>query len=307
MKFEDLYYSMPDQPVDEKNFDLEKWRQEKPMDYLLAMYLIGKASNRDEVFHRIYKVTRLYIPDTLYKYISLSKDNVQNERKIWTLSESKVYMSAISDFNDPFDGKAFYYRPDALKKFKRLEAYGGRLIDDFTAYTRGTSLTENGINSMPMWAHYASNHTGFCVAYDMKNNPTLSGCTFPVQYSDNRLDVTGLMVSEAAMLINEIEQQSKMGRKQILINDLTTVYMPLLLFNIKHSSWSYEKEFRCTTGATAPGMPYLDAIPKAIFIGANCRMEHIKAIEKIADHLQIPAHKMKFDEYAPTFQLSVQK
>lgn len=305
MKIEELYYSMPDQPVDEKNFDLEKWRQEKPMDYLLAMYLISKASNRDEVFKNIYQVARLYIPDTLYKYFSLSKDSSQNEKKFQTLLKRKIYMSAMGDFNDPFDGKAFYYKPDELKKIKQLEPHDGRLIDDFTAYVRGTSLTANGVNAMPMWAHYASNHAGFCVSYDMKSNVSLSGCTFPVQYTDKRLDVTSLMVSQATMLINEIEKQSKMGRKAIMINDLTTVYLPLLLFNIKHSSWSYEKEFRCTTGSTAKGMPYLDAIPKEIFIGFNCSSENIKEIEKIADYLRVPAHKMEFDEYASTFQLSV--
>lgn len=305
MKIEDLHYSIPDHPVDDKNFDLEKWRQEKPMDYLLAMYLISRAPNKDEVFKNIYNVTQLYIPDTLYKFFSLSEDRALNEKKFQTLLSRKMYMSALGDFNDPFDGKAFYYRPDELKRFKRLEHCGGRLIDDFTAYVRGTSLTANGVNVMPMWAHYAGNHTGFCVSYDMRCNTSLSGCTFPVQYTDQRLDVTSLMASQTAMLMNELEKQSQIGHKEIIISDLTTVYMPLLLFNIKHSSWSYEKEFRCTTGSTAKGMPYLDAIPKEIYIGISCSAENIREIEKVADYLGIPAHRMGFDEYASTFQLSI--
>lgn len=305
MKIEDLYFPMPNHPVDEKTFDLEKWRREKPMDYLMAAYLINTASNKNEVFSTIYNVTRLYIPDTLYKYFSLSEDPLLNKKKFDTLLQKKVYMSTIKDFNDPFDGRAFYYNPNVLKRHKRLRLHKGRLIDDFTAYILGASLTANGVNSMPMWAHYASNHTGFCVSYDMKYNTALSSCTFPVQYTNQRLDITSLMDSYANMVINQIKRQSKLGYKEITIDDLSTVYIPLLLFNIKHSSWSYEQEFRCTTGSTASGMPYLEAVPKEIFIGINCPIEEAKEIERIANIIQIPVHRMGFDECSPTFELTI--
>lgn len=156
-----------------------------------------------------------------------------------------------------------------------------------------------------MWAHYASNHTGFCVSYDMKHNTALSSCTFPVQYTNQRLDTTSLKNSYANMVINQIKRQSKLGYKEITVDDLSTVYIPLLLFNIKHSSWSYEQEFRCTTGSTALGMPYLEAVPKEIFIGINCPIEEAKEIERIANIIQIPVHRMGFDECSPTFELTI--
>ena len=222
MKIEDLYFPMPNHPVDEKTFDLEKWRREKPMDYLMAAYLINTASNKNEVFSTIYNVTRLYIPDTLYKYFSLSEDPLLNKKKFDTLLQKKVYMSTIKDFNDPFDGRAFYYNPNVLKRHKRLRLHKGRLIDDFTAYILGASLTANGVNSMPMWAHYASNHTGFCVSYNMKHNTALSSCTFPVQYTNQRLDITSLMDSYANMVINQIKRQPKLGYKEITIVKMIT-------------------------------------------------------------------------------------
>ena len=213
---------MPNHPVDEKTFDLEKWRREKPMDYLMAVYLINTAPNKNEVFSTIYNVTRLYIPDTLYKYFSLSEDPLLNKKKFDTLLQKKVYMSTIKDFNDPFDGRAFYYNPNVLKRHKRLRLHKGRLIDDFTAYILGASLTANGVNSMPMWAHYASNHTGFCVSYNMKHNTALSSCTFPVQYTNQRLDITSLMDSYANMVINQIKRQPKLGYKEITIVKMIT-------------------------------------------------------------------------------------
>lgn len=40
-------------------------------------------------------------------------------------------MSNVKDLNDPFDNKAYFYRPEELKKYERLSENGGKLIDDF--------------------------------------------------------------------------------------------------------------------------------------------------------------------------------
>ncbi len=256
MKIEDIKFTIPEESLNQENFNIEKWRSDNPMDYLKAMYIMNMADGvaKDVVFNEIYKITRLYIPDVLYKYYSLTDDKKLNSKKFQTLMKSKVFLSDIKEFNDPFDGKGYYYDAKQLKKFDRLASSGGKLIDDFTSYIKATALTSNGVHSMPMWAHYSNNHTGFCVSYNMKHNMALSDCTFPVQYTDQRIDVTSLMEQQANMLTSAIEKQSAAGNKKILIDDLSMVYMSLLLCNLKHVSWSYENEFRCTTGAKAKGM-----------------------------------------------------
>lgn len=95
------------------------------------------------------------------------------------------------------------------------------------------------------------------------------------------------------------------GNKQILINDLSIVYMASLLCNLKHSSWSYENEFRCTTGATAKGMPYMDARPKEIFIGMNFSPRYSAQLNEIVNTLNIPVHRMAFNENIQQFDLTV--
>lgn len=307
LKIEDLHFEMPNESINEKDFDLEKWRRESPMNYLKAMYLLSLTNNstvKTEIFMTIHRITRLYIPDVLYKYSSLSNDNELNEKKFQTLQKGQIFMSDIKDFNDPFDGKGFFYDPSQLANIERLKPYGGKWIDDFNAYIKATSLTGNGVSSMPMWAHYSNNHAGFCVSYDMKANPTLHGCTFPVQYTNERVDVTSLMKSQAQATCDEIERQISLGKTKIILNDLSIVYMALLLCNLKHTSWSYEKEFRCTTGAIAEGMPYIKAKPKEIYIGMNCSQEHTARLIGIANSLRIPVHKMTFDECNPFFDLS---
>lgn len=303
MKIEDIHYSIPEIEIDEENFDIEKWRIENPMDYLKAMFLINTSSNKNEVFKTLYQVTRLYIPDTLFKYYSLTDNIALNEQKLNTLERKKIFMSDTKYLNDPFDNKAYFYKPDELKKYERLPIHGGKLIDDFSAFVKISSLTSNNVYSMPMWAHYANNHTGFCVSYDMKGNEQLFGCTFPVQYTKQRIDITSLMDQQAKKIIQELEIQSAEGKKQILIDDLSLVFLTSFFCNIKHLSWSYENEFRCTVGATAEGMPYLSARPKEIFIGMNCVSTYEDKIIKIGQVLNIPVYKMIFNELSPDYDL----
>lgn len=170
MKIEDLHFSMPTQSANEENFDIEKWRHNHPMDYLKAIYLLYMTEGivKNVTFDAIYRVTRLHIPDVLYKYYSLTSNENLNEQKFQTLQQGKIFMADIKTLNDPFDGKAFFYNAEHLKEVERFVPHNGKRIDDFTVFHKAASFTKNGVNSMPMWAHYSNNHEGFCVSYDMK-------------------------------------------------------------------------------------------------------------------------------------------
>ena len=316
MKIEDINYTLPTAEIASDDFDREKWLQEHPIDYFKLLYVLFNTTKNaptdmprnfvmNVVFELLYPVTRLYIPDTLYKFYSLNDDNELNEKKFSTLQNKQIFMSDIKDFNDPFDGKAFFYDPKQLANIKRLQHIKGRIIEDFTTFHKGTALTENDTSCMPMWAHYSNNHQGFCVAYDMKNpaNTALSGCTFPIQYTDERLDITSFMKNYANGVSSEIDKQMAQGIKTIVINDLSLIYVAQYLCNIKHSTWQYEKEFRCTNGANAKGMPYIDAVSKAIYIGMNCQEQNKNKLIEIARSLSIPVYQMRLDELSEKYSL----
>ena len=316
MKIEDINYTLPTAEISSDDFDKEKWLQEHPIDYFKLLYVLFNTTKNaptdmprdfvmNVVFELLYPVTRLYIPDTLYKFYSLNDDKELNEKKFSTLQNKQIFMSDIKDFNDPFDGKAFFYDSKELAKIKRLQHIKGRIIDDFTTFHKGTALTENDTSCMPMWAHYANNHHGFCVAYDMRNpaNTALAGCTFPIQYTDERLDITSFMKNYANGVSSEIDKQIAQGIKTIVINDLSLIYVAQYLCNIKHSTWRYEKEFRCTNGANAKGMPYIDAVPKAIYIGMNCKEPNRSKLIAIAKSISIPIYQMSLDELSENYSL----
>ena len=124
----------------------------------------------------------------------------------------------------------------------------------------------------------------------------LKSCTCPVQYTDERLDVTSLIRKQAQYVCNKIDSRDVSGGNEILLDDLMLILLPVLLCNVKHTSWSYEREFRCTTGATSEGMPFMDARPKEIYISMHCNPHHSKRLKEIGDAWNVPVYKIDFDE-----------
>ena len=310
MKIEDLHYDLTQVPIDDANWNLEQWRKDCPMDYLKAIYILNMATHpivQREVFTAIWRITQMHIPDVLFKYYSLSTDKKLNNKKFQTLADGKIFMAAIKDFNDPYDSKCFFYDPAKLADIERLKRHKGKFIDDFTAYIKGTALTANGIQSMPMWAHYSNNHAGFCVSYDMNSNLQLKACTFPVQYIAERLDITSLVRKQVQQICSKIDKNIAVGQKETLINDFTMVFIPQLLYNLKLDQWSYEKEFRCSIASNAKGVPYIDANPKEIYIGKNCSEGNKQQLINIGQKLKITVYQMSTDERGEKGELTAKK
>lgn len=310
MKIENMHYDLTITPIDENNWNWNQWHKNCPMDYLMAIYILNMTDNpivQCEVFKTIWRVAQMHIPNVLYKYYSLSDDAELNEKKFQTLIDGKIFMSEIKDFNDPYDSKCFFYDSAKLADIERLKPHGGKIIDDFTTYIRGTALTENGVQSMPMWAHYSNNHSGFCVSYDMNANTQLKGCTFPVQYIAERLDITSLVRKQSEEICNEIDNTIANGEKHTVIDDLTMILVPQLLYNLKLNQWSYEKEFRCSIASNAKGSPYIEAIPKEIYIGKNCSEGNKNQLICISQNFKIPAYQMIFDENGEKCELTSKK
>ncbi|MDD7795896.1 hypothetical protein [Clostridium sp. 'White wine YQ'] len=134
----------------EETFDVEKYRKENPMDYIKAIEFIKENPTNGDVMKALYDITRLHIPDILYKYYFLSEDCNENNLRFQTLVDKKVYMSDSKSLNDPFDNKAFFYKVESLIDYEVLKKCNGRLIEDFSSFHRLSCFTSNGVNCMPM-------------------------------------------------------------------------------------------------------------------------------------------------------------
>ena len=146
------------------------------------------------------------------------------------------------------------------------------------------------------------------IAYRIKisENPDLSTLSYPVQYTDKRIDITRFVDHRAQLLTN-------LDRRSIPIDGVNSpvrsialpmVYLVMVLSSLKHSSWSYEREFRCLASTRSPGMPYIYAKASEIYIGINCKKENVDWLYQIGEKLGVPVYQMRFDEMSPDYQLS---
>lgn len=289
-------------------FDIEKYREEIPMDYFKAIELIKEDPSNPIIADAIYKITRIHIPNKIYKYYSLTENEKLNKIKLNTLLQQKVYLSKPSTFNDPFDTKSFFYRPKNLMKFDILKKYDGKLIDDFSKLSRIACFTRNGVNSMPMWAHYSNNHRGYCVEYDTNDtkNHLIKSCCFPVQYTDKRVDISNIMEQLVEEILQLKEEAKKKNIKEIKVDNLLIIWISMYYSLLKHKSWEYEKEIRLVINLPTIG-DFTDAIPSAIYIGAKCEEMHKKELFDIAYTLNIPIYQMELDEYSLEYELKPKK
>lgn len=223
-----------------------------------------------------------------------------NNKKFQTLSKKQLYLASYPELNDPFEGKGF---------FTNLGTKNDSFFEVLLSNIRLTSLTGCGMNSMPMWAHYANSHRGFCVAYDMttKDNVMLCSSTFPIEYREHRFDFTKIMQDQIGNLIHEKENTMMNGQKKIMIHDETLPLISNLLVNIKHISWKYENEFRYTTCLPVDfdgRQPYyIPATPQKIYIGSRCQDHHADELLSIGKMQNIPVYRMANTKATSDFAL----
>jgi hypothetical protein len=137
-------------------------------------------------------------------------------------------------------------------------------------------------DSIPMWAHYADDHKGFCIEYDIYDQPKdLIQFLFPIIYADEITDIT---------------------------NELSKGVMGWGIKPTIHKSqdWSYEKEWRfikSTPLVPAVKGASLKFIPiKAIYLGTDICDEDKSKLVEIADTKNIPVYKMKMSDTRFAFQ-----
>lgn len=134
------------------------------------------------------------------------------------------------------------------------------------------------VDSPLMWAHYAKNHQGFCIEYDVKSLPennVISRLLFPVVYQDEIFNAT-----EAVMRYGDADFNSTHTFKSALI---------------KAPDWSYEKEWRLIFTEATFERPCSVCVPKAkaVYLGSHIKETDEEAIKKICDAKDIPMLKMK--------------
>lgn len=257
----------------------------------------------DLISEERYEEATLYksscIPDVLYKYCWLDDNEEKNGQRLSTLANGQIYLSPLNQFNDPFEGKAFIFNEDTPRpKGWTIETFRDfvKQINNHARICCFTNADEKQQN-MPMWAYYANNHRGFCVAY--KISPEHKRFIFPVSYDPCRVDGTAFicnLILGIIQMIQEGKDTSQMPGEVSAYNHLA--YLSL---TYKHASWKHEKEFRALVPIDC-GM-HFPLAPYKIYIGMNCSKEHEARLIEIAKgfeeceviKMQEPTNSSSFD------------
>ncbi len=214
----------------------------------------------------------------LYKYCPLGVCKKKDSRRLTGLRDNYIWFSTFSNLNDPFEANAVYVDISSVSRAtgapeERVSLIKRWCIDHIADKYVVCSLSENTYNSMPMWAHYANNHQGFCIEYDVNLDYYTPEAVFKIKqitYRDSRKSIAPFMC-KLLRFYEKIGQNGEMPKDTENIEDELDVITDENYFT-KHTSWSYENEWRLFYTAIEHG-EYPDGQPKQI----NAHLHRIEA------------------------------
>ena len=284
----------------QKTYDENDWKKE-----LLAKMIIGitgSSIEKTRVYDEIGYFYQCYAPASLYKYYSDTKLNFE------TIKNNSIWYSAPCNFNDIFDcnisiddekifNNALNLFPNKRgvrtgspmwKKLKEEINRGLYMLEtqfNELRNTTGISCFSEREDSLLMWAHYANNHRGICVEYNLLNiNKELGFTAVPIIYSNDRT------------CFDSIDSYGEKDIWEFFIESLTS----------KSMEWNYEKEWRIIRDQVAcesqwdvnkKGALLKMIRPDSIILGCATNLEFEKEIMRYCDDNKIKLYKMKKDQY----------
>lgn len=255
------------------------------------------------------KIRNENIPSALFKYRSFDSSGYS----LTNFEKDQLWLSAPEDFNDPFDSllksnidesinnqedwinhksdfsrfcmvcglepneieSAYQMYKEATESLKKYQD----ILNAFYTFRpqslfRVGSLCETN-TSVLMWSHYANNHSGFCIEYDLRNaaNDNIAKQNlYPVLYQDRS------------------DTQREDACSGIEFYSLYSVLR-------KSTDWAYEKEWRIVLSFYQMQNPSNIQLPQAtaVYLGCKTNNENSKKLIDIAKLKSVPIYKSKLN------------
>lgn len=256
----------------------------------------------------------------MYKYIGPNIKVIESIVRHNTIKYAKA-----SEFNDPFDCKPHFIEPsydklnefshECLFKIRNSGLFNNSLLNakalnfNLLAKTRHlknevrNSIDKFGIlclskrkDSILMWSHYAKNHRGVCVEFDIDSN---FGEVLEVEYGKN-YPLYDLI--DYLKIVAHIESGGVAWNEEYdkLSNELVDV-----AFRKKFEDWKYEQEVRYIKPPSQGGSGlhlYDKSSLKGIIIGANADLNFSnkvkRLVKKYRNDIYIESLKMSESEFS---------
>ncbi|MEA2104694.1 MAG: DUF2971 domain-containing protein [Candidatus Cloacimonadota bacterium] len=245
-----------------------------------------------EEFNRIYNS----IPEYEYNWM-------RNAEEYWSAIR-KISESKNEEFEKEIYNLRLKFQRDVERKIEKLREVNIRIACFSDLKSDNFPPNHNDFEFMiHMWSHYASNHEGFCVEYDItqihpenliplenknilgdenayisnKTKLLLSAGLFPVIYTSNRVNIPKTKL-----------KRIKIGEDGNIKHNSDVDSLLYKTYIIKSAKWNYEKEWRiivdgdiCKYFDNKIHFPYI----KKIFLGCKMNTHNIDILLEIAEEL----------------------
>ena len=235
------------------------------------------------------------LPRRIYKYRGCSRpDHLKN------LETDTAWLCSPKRYNDPYD--CWFTLPDGFiprlieEALVKRNPASNNPFYPYAAKKEGSKLATKLANfrnltkicsfsscndSVLMWSHYAENHSGFCIEYDIEEldeSHLFRKNLYPVVYSN---DLSYLRNFVEKLVGATSEEYPYMG--------------PLLCMLVKFNGWEYEREWRiiAETPTEIDDGPRAAPIPSRVFLGSQFESAKNEALLTICDKKRIPTQQMR--------------
>lgn len=241
-----------------------------------------------------------FTPDHLYKFYWLDEmqngreeeSSRRNERRFSALENNQLWFALPEYQNDPYEYLGMYLDKEKLV----AQGFNISTIEGVEESIRKIPIccfVANSSSNMPMWAHYANNHQGYCVKYKVHNKR----CVRSVLYEPERIPIASIFegfiasargVENGTGAIEDVQFYSSLLQEMLFI---------------KHTSWAGEKEYRIVYPAdeqiskgTYVTVPEVGLETVEIICGYKCSDTHVARLVQIAEKLNIPCRKCSISD-----------
>lgn len=274
--------------------DLSTMTNEELRQYLKATFVEILQNYKNASFvEKAFCLKELLIPHSIFQYRSFDDAGY----KVESLKKNYVWLSMPKDFNDPYDCAGCFDMEKTLENLLREKQQNrdiSKILSSHKIFSNTTQeILENSraklknalqqkvkiscfsetYNNILMWSHYAQNHTGFCIEYNISNlelTNSFKKQLFPVFYTPKPIDMSKAILSK---------------QKEIFEN--------ILIIN-KSEDWKYEREWRYITSSEDDSKFIMPVKPKAIYLGTKISEKNKNIMLEIANNeYQIPCYELQ--------------
>ena len=206
------------------------------------------------------------IPNTLYRYRSLANF----ERELETLQQNYIYCGDYSKLNDPMEG--IFDLGSTLAETQASRSVK-QAISALTADVGIGSFCEAHDNEL-MWAHYADQFKGICIAYNFRQ--LLSELPDDVYF-------TRMNYAERMPIVGVSRQDPEV--------------LALRVLSYKNYRWVYEREWRMF-GPKGPIYYKTAKSLRRVYLGHRVPAAVRKKLETKLRALEVPVTAMSLDGYS---------